>query len=393
MDIRREAEEETSELIRLRRYFHQHPERSWHEVDTQKKIEEFLAGEGIPFHEACRTGVIADIAGKSSGDKILGIRADIDALPVTEETGLPFASENSGTMHACGHDVHIAVLLETAKLLNRYRDELKVRVRLLFQPAEEFIEDSGAAHMRELPEVREISRLIGLHIGSAIPCGQAYLGEGPIMASADTFDIDIQGKGGHGAHPEECIDPIPAGVRICEGVNRFLARVKSPISPAVISITSFQAGNTSNVIPDSAHLSGTTRSGDPALRDQFEDVLKTIGAAAALETGTTVRVDYHYGCPVTINDPAAVVTGRRAAEEVFGKENVIKIPFLTIGEDFSKYPNEKAFLWLGGGYRDKDKVFPQHSPHYLADEAALPLGVRYFLTYVREYQDEVEKQE
>jgi amidohydrolase len=393
MDIQREAEGVMPELIRLRRYFHQHPEQSWHEAGTQKKIEEFLTGEGIPFHEVCRTGVIADIAGKSSGSRILGIRADIDALPVQEETGLPFASENPGTMHACGHDVHIAVLLETAKLLNRHRDELKVRVRLLFQPAEEFIEDSGAAHMRELPEVREISRLIGLHIGSAIPCGQAYLGEGPIMASADTFDIRIQGKGGHGAHPEECIDPISAGIRFCEGVNRFLARVKNPLLPAVISITSFQAGNTSNVIPDSAHLSGTTRAGDPGLRDQFEGILRKIGEAVTLETGAAVEVDYHYGCPVTVNDPAAAITGRRAAEEVFGRENVIKIPFLMIGEDFSKYTNEKAFLWLGGGLQDKNKVFPQHSPHYLADETALPLGVRYFLTYVREYQNEAEKKD
>ena len=389
MDILREVEGAEQELIALRRSFHEHPEIGWHETGTQKKIEEVLSAAGIPYREVCGTGVIAEIAGRNSGDKILGIRSDIDALPVQEETALPFSSVNDGVMHACGHDAHMAVLLETGKILNAHREDLKVRVRLIFQPAEEFIEDSGAYHMKDLKEVTECTRLIGLHIFSAIPAGKASIEEGPIMASADTFDVEIRGKGGHGAHPELCIDPIAAGVMFHEGVSRFLARRHNPISPAVISITSFQAGTTSNVIPDTAHLAGTTRASDPELRDRFEEILGRIASAVETETGAGVKVDYHWGCPVTVNDPAAARTGRRAAEEVFGAENVIHVPFSMIGEDFSKYRNEKAFLLLGGGYRDPSRVFAQHSPHFVIDESVLKYGPAYFLQYVRDWEEEL----
>lgn len=389
MNIREEAANAEPELIELRRCFHRHPELGWHEFQTQKKIEEVLSEAGIPFLEACKTGVIAEIAGKNSGDKILGIRADIDALPIKEETGLPFSSENEGAMHACGHDAHAAILLETAKILYAHRDDLKIRVRLFFQPSEEYIADSGAYHMRDVKEVLECTRLISLHIFPAIPSGQASIEEGPVMASADTFDIRIQGKAGHGAHPEQCINPIAAGVMFHEGVNRFLAGKHSPLEPVVISITSFHSGTASNIIPAEAHLSGTARASSPELRDHFEEILKRIAAAVQTETGAAVKVDYHWGCPVTINDPAPAKTGRKAAEAIFGKENVIHFPFLMEGEDFSKYRNEKALLALGGGYHDPAKVFPQHSPHFLVDESALKLGLAYFLQYVKEWEKEL----
>ncbi len=380
-----EISEIEPELIDLRRYFHRHAEQSWQEYNTQKKIIEVLKEEGIPWETPYKTAVVATIRGRQSANTILGIRADIDALPITEDSGESFSSENVGSMHACGHDTHTAILLSTARLLNRHRDELKLTVRLIFQPAEEFIEDSGALHLKDVPSVKECSRIIGLHIQSGLPLGTASIQDGPIMASADTFDFYIEGKGGHGAHPEQCIDPIAAGVELCQTISRIHARELNPLSPSVISITSFNAGTTSNVIPGSAHLSGTARAADPALRDRYEAILQRAADAAALATQTKIRLDYHYGCAVTVNDPAAAETGRKAAAAVFGAENVVQVPFSMGGEDFSKYTNEKAFLLLGGAAEDPDRRYPMHNPHVVFNEKALRLGVEYFLRYTELY--------
>ncbi|MGI6117399.1 MAG: M20 metallopeptidase family protein [Bilifractor sp.] len=388
MNILGEAFQSEADLIELRRYFHRHPETGWHESGTRDKIGEVLTEEGIPFFVACGTGIIADIAGKNSGERILGIRADIDALPVREKTGLPYSSENDGVMHACGHDAHIAILLETAKILNAHRDELKSRVRLIFQPAEEIISDCGAARMREIREVRECDRLIGLHVSTLLPAGQASIQAGPVMASADMFDVRITGKGGHAAHPDRCTDPVAAAVMFYEGVSRIIAHDLDPISPAVISITSIRAGHASNVIPDSASLSGTTRAADPELRNRFEEILKKIGDSVEKGTGTRVRVTYHRGMPAVINDSAAAELGKKAAEEVFGRENVLPLPFSMGGDDFSHYPNEKAFLFLGCAFRDPEKNAGLHSPGFDLDEKAMKLGVAWFLQYVRDWEEE-----
>lgn len=389
MNIQEEAVNIESELIALRRYFHQHPEQSWKEWNTQKKIEEELDTLGIPYETPYKTAVIATIKGAHASDHILGIRADIDALPVTEKTACPFKSENEGTMHACGHDTHTAILLATAKVLAAHRDELPVTVRLIFQPAEEFIEDSGALHLKTVPSVLECERLIGLHIMSALEAGEAALNDGPIMASADTFDVYIDGKGGHGAHPEQCIDPIQAGVEFVQSLNRIVAREMNAIIPVVVSITQFVAGTTSNVIPATAHLSGTTRAADPKVRDRFPDLLQRTASAVALDTETHIRVDYHFGCAVTINDPEVAATGRRAAAQVFGEDHIQKVPFSMGGEDFSKYTNPKAFLILGGGVHDPAKRFPQHSPYFEIDESVLKNGVAYFLQYIEEWAKEL----
>ncbi|WP_337938151.1 amidohydrolase, partial [Acidaminococcus timonensis] len=211
MDVKEQVNGIQEELVALRRHFHEHPERSWKEFETQKYIMEYLGKLGIPCVKACKSGVIATIKGPHSSDKIIGIRADIDALPITELGTEAYKSQNEGTMHACGHDTHITILLGTAKILAGMKDQLKVTVRLLFQPAEEFIEDSGAYYMKEEPLVKECDRLIALHIWSKIPAGCASLRYGPVMSAADTFDIYVEGKGGHGALPHQTIDPIVAG--------------------------------------------------------------------------------------------------------------------------------------------------------------------------------------
>ena len=389
MNIKNVVEAKEQELIDLRRYFHRYAEQSWQEFNTQKKIIEVLEEEGIPYETPYRTAVVATVKGPSSSDHILGIRADIDALPITELTSCSFRSENDGTMHACGHDAHTAILLQTARLVKQHADELKVTVRFIFQPAEEFIEDSGAYHLKDIPSILECDRIIGLHVSNLAPAGAASLVEGPIMASADTFDIEIKGKGGHAAHPEQSIDPIQAAVEFISSLNRVVARELSPLTPNVISITSFNAGTTFNVIPERAHLMGTARSSDPAVRDQYENILNRVGQGVALATGTSFDIDFHWGCPVTINDHEVVVTGKRAMDKVFEKENIVALPFSTGGEDFSKYKNPKAFLNLGVGFPEEERRFPLHNPYFDLDESGLKYGVEYFLQYIQEWSDEL----
>ena len=389
MDVKEQVNGIQEELVALRRHFHEHPERSWKEFETQKYIMEYLGKLGIPCVKACKSGVIATIKGPHSSDKIIGIRADIDALPITELGTEAYKSQNEGTMHACGHDTHITILLGTAKILAGMKDQLKVTVRLLFQPAEEFIEDSGAYYMKEEPLVKECDRLIALHIWSKIPAGCASLRYGPVMRAADTFDIYVEGKGGHGALPHQTIDPIVAGSEFVTALQTVVSREVNPLEPAVLSVTSFQSGTTSNVIPGEAHLSGTARTFNKELREAYPHILERVAQGVGTATRAAIRTEYHFGPPPMINDDACVDTGRRACAKVFDKDKIIDWELQMGGEDFAKYYNPKCLLLLGGGFADEAKRYPQHSPYFDIDEKALGLGVQYFVQYVLEWEKEV----
>ncbi|MGI6075034.1 MAG: M20 metallopeptidase family protein [Pyramidobacter sp.] len=380
-----------TELVELRRHFHSHPELSWKEFDTQKKIVEYLEALDIPCVPASKTGVIATIKGARSSGTVIGIRADIDALPLSELNDVPYQSKNQGVMHACGHDAHIAILLGTAKVLASMRDELTVTVRLIFQPAEEFIADSGAYYMKTEPLVAECSRLIALHIWSKIPAGFASLRYGPVMSAADTFDIFVSGKGGHGALPHQTIDPVLAGSELVVALQGVISREVNPLEPAVISVTAFQSGTTSNVIPDGAHLQGTARTFSNELRDAYPQIIKRVASGVSQTTRAEISVDYHMGPPPMINDSQCVDTGRKACDRVFGSGKMVDWELQMGGEDFAKYTNPKCLLLLGGGFADEARRCPQHSPHFDIDENALALGVEYFVQYVLCYEEELEE--
>ena len=386
--LKKEVLDLESELIELRRWFHTHPELSWDEYNTRKKIEEKLDEAGIPYVEAAKTGVIGIIKGANADGRIFGLRADIDALPVQELADVEYKSVNDGVMHACGHDTHTAMLAMAGKILAAHKDELKCEVRLIFQPAEEYIADSGALYMREEPLVKECDAIIGLHVFSAMDGGYLFVGDDSIMASADTFDVEIQGKGAHGASPHEGIDPLAAGVEFCNAVNRVIAREINTQKPAVISVTAFNSGTTSNVVPGTAHLMGTCRALDPGVRDSFEPTLKRLAKAIGEETRTEITVDYHYGCPVTVNDPEQTELARKAAIETVGKEFVAVPPKSMGGEDFSKYTNPKAFAYLGVGVADKEKRAPQHNPYFVVDEQYLKYGVEFYVRCALCFGDE-----
>ena len=379
------------EVIRLRHHFHAHPELSWKETETQKSIIEYLTALGLSCRPIGGTGVITEIRGQKCpsfpGEKILCIRADIDALPVPEETGLPFSSQNCGISHACGHDTHIAMALAAANALCGIKDELPIPVRFVFQPAEETPGNSGGERICDDPFLLACTRMIAIHTWSRVPAGKVGICEGPVMAGTDTFEVTILGKGGHGAVPQEAVDPVPAAAEFIQAVQRIVSRETDPFTSNVVTIGSVHAGTTWNVIPDSAHLMGTTRGYDPDIVASFPARLRRIADGIALATGTQITVDYHKGPDPVINDREAVRTAYRAASAVFGSENIIEWRQM-VGEDFACYRAPKCLMFLGGGLADEALRYPQHSPHYIIDESVLVKGVEYFIRYVFEYAAE-----
>lgn len=379
-----EINENKDYVINLRRYFHENPELSWKEVNTSKRIQKELDEMGIPYEIVKDIGVIGHIKGKGEG-KRLGIRADIDALPVKEETGLSFASKNEGVMHACGHDAHISILLGTAKILNDLKDEFNGEILIIFQPAEEYIQDSGAKYLSQVPEIKSLDRIIGLHIWGDIDSGSASLNEGPIMASADTFDIYIKGISGHGASPNKAIDPIIAGSMVVNALQTIVSRENDPLEPQVISVTAFNSGNSKNVIPENAHLKGTTRSFNNDLRSKYKSEMQRVLEGVAITTRTKIELDYHDGTPATVNEKESTEMGIEVAKEVFKDGFIEDYPQLMGGEDFAKYllniPG--CFLLLGGAGK-KGKI-AQHNEKFDIDEDALKLGVEYFVKYAIKY--------
>lgn len=371
-------------VINLRRYFHENPELSWEEVNTSKRIRKELEEMNIPYELVKDIGVIGHIKGKGEG-KRLGIRADIDALPVKEETGLSFASKNEGVMHACGHDAHISILLGAAKILNELKDEFKGEILIIFQPAEEYIQDSGAKYLSQVPEIKSLDRIIGLHIWGDIDSGRASLNEGPIMASADTFDIYIKGISGHGASPHKSIDPIIAGSMVVNALQTIVSRENDPLEPQVISVTAFNSGNSKNVIPETAHLEGTTRSFNNDLRSMYKSEMQRVLEGVAITTRAEIKLDYHDGTPATVNEKESTEMGIEVAKEVFKDGFIEDYPQLMGGEDFAKYllniPG--CFLLLGGAGK-KGKI-AQHNEKFDIDEDALKLGVEYFVKYAIKY--------
>lgn len=371
-------------VINLRRYFHENPELSWEEVNTSKRIRKELEEMNIPYELVKDIGVIGHIKGKGEG-KRLGIRADIDALPVKEETGLSFASKNEGVMHACGHDAHISILLGAAKILNELKDEFKGEILIIFQPAEEYIQDSGAKYLSQVPEIKSLDRIIGLHIWGDIDSGSASLNEGPIMASADTFDIYIKGISGHGASPHKSIDPIVAGSMVVNALQTIVSRENDPLEPQVISVTAFNSGNSKNVIPETAHLEGTTRSFNNDLRSKYKSEMQRVLEGVAITTRAEIKLDYHDGTPATVNEKESTEMGIEVAKEVFKDGFIEDYPQLMGGEDFAKYllniPG--CFLLLGGAGK-KGKI-AQHNEKFDIDEDALLLGIEYFIKYSLKY--------
>lgn len=372
-------------IISHRRYFHENPELSWHEVNTSTYILNELSKLGIKAKKIVGTGVHGIINPDKSG-KVLAIRADIDALPIEEKNELSFRSKNKGVMHACGHDTHAAILLGAAKKLITMKDDLG-KVVLLFQPAEEYIKDSGAKHVLEekILEKEGVDRIISLHIRSSLKSGTVAIQDGPIMASADTFKLEIIGNGGHGSEPHLTIDPIAIGSLIVQNLQNIVSRKNKPSKSMVLSVTAFNSGNTENVIPDRAELLGTTRTFDNDLRSKFPEMMETVIRGICDANEAKYKFEYNLGTPATVNEKESSVFARKIAGEILGEENVVYHEPRMGVEDFAKYLTHipGAMMLLGAKIEGEDH--PHHNSKFEIDESALKTGSEYFISYARRY--------
>ncbi|MCY8907559.1 M20 peptidase aminoacylase family protein [Bacillus atrophaeus] len=359
-------------LINMRRDLHEHPELSFKEFETTKKIRRWLEEENIEILDVpqLETGVIAEIKGHADGP-VIAVRADIDALPIHEQTNLPFASKTDGTMHACGHDFHTASIIGTAILLNKRKDELKGTVRFIFQPAEEIA--AGARKVIEAGVLDGVSAIFGMHNKPDLPVGTIGLKEGPLMASVDRFELVIKGKGGHAGIPNNSIDPIAAAGQIVSGLQSVVSRNISSLQNAVVSITRIQGGSSWNVIPDQAEMEGTVRTFQKEAREAVPEHMKRIAEGIAAGYGAQAEFRWFPYLPSVMNDGQFL----NAASEAAARLGYQTVPAEQSpgGEDFALYQEKVPgfFVWMGTNGTEE-----WHHPAFTLDEEALRVAARYF---------------
>lgn len=369
--IRSHAETLAPRLVEARRELHRHPELSMEEVQTTERLRMWLTDAGLTILPLdLPVGIVAEVRGAQPGPTI-AIRSDIDALPVTEETGLEFASTSNGKMHACGHDFHMATVLGAAFMLQAVREHLAGTVRFLFQPAEET--GAGAKLLIAAGALDGVSAVFGLHNKPDVPAGHIGIKHGPLMAATDTIAIHITGKGGHAAIPDATVDPIVAGSAIVMALQTAVSRTISPLDAAVVTIGSFQAGTTHNVIPPSAMLIGTVRTFTPPVQAKVRETLDRIVRDVAAGYGASAYIECTPGIPAVTNDPAMAEVVRRAAEAL-GTPVDEALPTMG-GEDFAHYQGRVpgCFIWMGTGCQEN-----WHHPKFMVDEDVIPQGAALF---------------
>jgi amidohydrolase len=365
-----------------RRHIHQNPELLYDVELTAKYVADRLSAFGCDEVKTSigRTGVVGVIRGAKGGSaRAIGLRADMDALPIEEATNLPYRSRIPGKMHACGHDGHTAMLLGAARRLAETRNFAGNAV-VIFQPAEEG--GAGAMAMIDdgLMDRFGIEEVYGMHNWPALPVGSFMLRKGPLMAAADEITVTIEGQGGHAAMPHQCVDPVVLGAQILLALQTIASRNVDPLDACVVSVTRFEAGAASNIIPQSAWLNGTVRTLQAATRDLAEKRIREIAAGLAAAAGGTARVEYRRGYPATVNHAAQTEFAAKVARKVVGESRVDSNVAPVMGaEDFSFMLEARpgAFIFLGNG--DSAKL---HHPAYDFNDAALPYGMSYWVELV-----------
>jgi len=362
-----------SKLVELRRALHADPELSWKEERTVEKLTAALAVFGITdVQRVARTGLVARIAGRDRSAPVVAVRGDIDALPITEATGLPFASGNAGVMHACGHDVHATWAVGAARLLAERPAAGDVLV--VFQPAEELGE--GAREVMASGALSDVRAIFGGHVDRRFEVGQIVAQAGPLAASTDTFHIDIEGAGAHGARPHESRDPVVATAAIITALQTLVSRRLDPAQPGVVTVGVVTAGTAHNIIPDRARISGTIRATSPAARELLTSELRRIAEAQAATYGVTATVTLKGGTPPIVNPEQPVAWAREAVTAVLGVDALVPLGTTNMGgEDFAVYMQSIPGCFMRIGAREPGgKVIAAHSPGYYAAEEALFIG-------------------
>ena len=373
------------QVVSWRRHLHAHPEPSFHEHETAQYVVNVLADlDGLELARPTPTSVVARLRGARAG-RTIAVRADMDALPITEETGLPFASTSTGVMHACGHDGHTATLLGLATLLSRHRAQLAGEVRFVFQHAEE-LAPGGAESLVEAGVMDGVDEVLGVHLWSQLETGRIALIEGPAMAAPDSFDCTITGRGGHAAAPHETVDPIAIAAQVVTAWQQVVSRTVDPLDPAVVSVTQFHAGTAYNVIPDTAHLAGTVRTFDAALRTRIPQQLAAIARAIAESFGGSAEFTLDPGYRPVLNDPALTGRLREVTAAAFGEEVLAPMRPTMGGEDFSAYQQRApgTFAFVGAGNAARGITYPHHHAKFDIDERAMGLALRWFAVAVHD---------
>jgi hippurate hydrolase len=363
------------ELIAFRRDLHRYPELSWQETETAAKVAGALGKLGMTVRTGIGgNGVVADFHGGFPG-KVIALRADMDALPIQEETGLEYASTRPGVMHACGHDAHTAILLGAARLLAGVADRLHGTVRFIFQPAEEV--NAGAKAMIAEGVLDGVDEIYGLHNLPTLPAGKVATRPGPMMGSVDRLEIRLEGKGGHGAIPDQSVDPVVCASHVVMALQTVVSRELSPFDPAVVTIGSIRAGEANNVIPPRAEMTGTVRAFDPRVREGMPERIERLVSQIAQGYRCKAELCYISQTPVLVNHEACVRLVDAVADGTIGAGNRVLAEPTLAGEDFSVYLQHVpgCFFWLGSGPRENtEQAFGLHHPKFVLNEDCIPVG-------------------
>ncbi|WP_232205494.1 M20 metallopeptidase family protein [Pyramidobacter piscolens] len=371
--------------VALRRELHRHPELSWREVETTKKIAARMAELGVSVikkgFKGTQCGLVAEIKGAKPGPTLM-IRADIDALPVAEDPSHDVASECAGVMHACGHDAHAAILVGVAQVVQEHRDELCGAVRFLFQPAEEAGPGSGAPAVIADGALEGVDAIIGEHVQSQMPAGKIGWKKGPMMASADIWDIVIHGKGGHGASPHQAVNPMLCAAALIPALTAIAPQEVSALEPVVVGIGAIKAGEARNVIPDTCTMCGTVRCSNMETREAMPERFKRIVDGIASAWDCTAELKYEMVYPVTVNNPGVIDWILDVAKAEGLEESLVERELSMGSEDFSYYGEKipAAYINLGMG-----TGAPHHSAEFRVDDAVVPLGVKLFSALALDY--------
>ncbi len=378
--LKAEIDELVPDLVAIRRDLHGHPELAFEEVRTSGIVTQRLRALGLEVQTAvAKTGVVGLLRGGrcQTGAKTLAIRADMDALPIHELNEIDYRSQVDGKMHACGHDGHTSIALAVAAVLSKHRQELNGNVKFIFQPAEECVD--GARLMIEEGAMDDVDGVIGLHLISHHSSGLVGVRAGSIFAGADRLVFNVHGKGGHAAMPERAVDPIVIAAYITTALQTLISRETSPFSPAVITITTINAGSAFNVIPEGAVMRGGLRSFTPEHRAYLLQRIEEVAQGVASALGGSCTVEIPSGCPPCINDAAMAEVVEKAAVASVGEENVSSgTEVMTTGSDDMAYFLQSAagcYFVVGARNEGKEANYPHHHPRFNIDEDALPIGV------------------
>ncbi|MBS1599664.1 MAG: amidohydrolase [Bacteroidetes bacterium] len=365
-------------FIDIRQHLHANPELSYKEFETSSFIQKKLSEWNIPFTVKATTGVVGLIKGKNPGKRIIALRADMDALPIREENNVPYRSKNEGVMHACGHDVHTSILLGASKILNELKDEWEGTVKLIFQPGEERNPGGASLLIKEgVLEDPKPQAILGLHVHPGLEVGKLSFRSGVVMASADELYFTIKGKGGHAAAPHTTVDTILVASQLIVALQQVISRNRNPFSPSVLSITSFQGGYTTNVIPSEVKLMGTFRAMDETWRYKAHELIRKISTELVHAMGAELDLHIDVGYPVVLNDEQLNNIARSKAEEFVGKENVSETEMRMGSEDFGYYTHlmPGCFYRLGVMNVEKGITSGVHTPTFNIDESAIAIGI------------------